>query len=184
MKERPTVHSTIRFDYIVLIIRAKAHLHITNVIQIFPKPKHFISISFYKMLTPAEDVSKLSEGCGLIDQDPWLMPFTGEIKKRHDNTKQWNQKLNQTENGLANFSKVSWIGKGWVAMKALLINVGNAWIRGMRNLGSTSGPTVILSIANGHRMLQKHILLETSVRRNACRGFAHRWMIRDGADAS
>lgn len=35
------------------------------------------------------------------------MPFEDEIKKRYDYTQKWMRRLDETEGGLANFSKVS-----------------------------------------------------------------------------
>jgi 1,4-alpha-glucan branching enzyme len=44
---------------------------------------------------------------GIVALDPWLAPFKDAIRRRYDLTQQWIKKLDQTEGGLATFSKVS-----------------------------------------------------------------------------
>ena len=47
-----------------------------------------------------------NDGTGVINLDPWLEPFRGELKSRFAKAQQWIENLNKYEGGLDGFSKV------------------------------------------------------------------------------
>jgi 1,4-alpha-glucan branching enzyme len=47
-----------------------------------------------------------NDGTGVINLDPWLEPFRGELKSRFAKAQDWIKKLDQYEGGLDGFSKV------------------------------------------------------------------------------
>lgn len=46
------------------------------------------------------------DGTGVIDLDPWLSPFTDQLKHRFAKAQNWIKVLNETEGGLDKFSRV------------------------------------------------------------------------------
>lgn len=59
-------------------------------------------------LTAAKEVPKEipNDGTGVINLDPWLEPFRGELKSRFAKAQDWIKKLDEYEGGLDGFSKV------------------------------------------------------------------------------
>ena len=47
-----------------------------------------------------------NDGTGVIELDPWLEPFRGELKSRFAKAQNWIKTFDQYEGGLDGFSKV------------------------------------------------------------------------------
>ncbi|CAM1509309.1 Fc.00g030480.m01.CDS01 [Cosmosporella sp. VM-42] len=46
-----------------------------------------------------------NDGTGVIQLDPWLSPFSDALKRRYSKTQDWIKTINDTENGLEEFSR-------------------------------------------------------------------------------
>lgn len=53
--------------------------------------------------TAADEIP--NDGTGVLKLDPWLSPFKDALKARYRKTQDWISKINETEGGLAKFSK-------------------------------------------------------------------------------
>lgn len=47
-----------------------------------------------------------ADGTGVLQIDPWLSPFQDALKRRYSKAKEWIQTIDDTEGGLAKFTKV------------------------------------------------------------------------------
>lgn len=47
-----------------------------------------------------------ADGTGVLQIDPWLSPFQDALKRRYSKAKEWIKTIDDTEGGLAKFTKV------------------------------------------------------------------------------
>lgn len=57
-------------------------------------------------VNPPQNDTIPDDGTGIVYLDPWLGPWKDEIRYRFNVAKEWIEKLNGSEGGLDNFSKV------------------------------------------------------------------------------
>src|SRR5215469_15958201 len=93
---------------------------------------------------------------GVIKLDPWLDPFKVAIKRRFDEAQKWVKKIDDTEGGLENFTKVN-------KVRLLIKQTLSTEFRVSRGLASMSGRTKTSCTENGRQMHLEHISSETSV---------------------
>jgi len=57
-----------------------------------------------KTQSPPDDYPQ--DGTGVLRLDPWLEPFQDSLRSRYSKAQSWIKTINETEGGLAEFSKV------------------------------------------------------------------------------